>query len=55
MAIIIVKASDRTEYLLDGGKIVKINGQVIGDLPSMTVTAATFTNLVTAFGAVQGT
>ena len=55
MATIITKASDKSQYLLEGGKLVKIYAVSNHRAPHLLVDDATFTNLTTAYGAVVGT
>jgi hypothetical protein len=52
--MIIVKVSDKSVYLLFGGKIVSMAGQpmVEGDIPRLDATDAMMTRLITAYGAV---
>ena len=55
MAILVTKTSTRVTYLLEGGKIVLLEGANSDDrLPELEVSDDTFTNLVSAYGAVVG-
>lgn len=51
MATLIVKKSDMTRYLLEGGKIVLISGDITAErLPEVHVDNVTWANLTTAYG-----
>ena len=52
--MIVIKASDKTQYLLTSGKLVTLSGvtKSTSSLPKVSVSDASFARLVTAFGPV---